>query len=83
MFGLQGRNNHSSVERERERHSNSNELLQNKREKKERGLALLSLSTDSPMVFCLLRVHLKGPEGDWGIKSKDPEEPCVEELTGT
>ena len=37
-------NNHSLVERERERHSKSNELLQNKREKKERGLALLSLS---------------------------------------
>ena len=75
MFGLQGRNDHSSVKRERERHNKNNELLQNKREKKKRGLALLSLSTNSPMVFYLLWVHLEGPKGDWGIKSKDAEEP--------
>jgi len=42
---------------------------------KERGLALLSLSTDSPMIFCLLRVCAEGPKGDWGMKSKDSEEP--------
>ena len=67
--------NHSLVEREKERHSNNNELLQNKKEKKERGFALLFLSTDSPMTFCLLQVRLEDPKGDWGIKSKDPEEP--------
>ena len=64
MFGLQGRKDHSSVKREKERHNKNNELLQNKREKKERGLALFSLSTDSPMIFYLLQVHPEGPNGD-------------------
>ena len=52
-----------------------------KREKKERGLALLFLSTDSLMVFCLLWVHLEGPKGDWDTKSEDPKGPQTEEVT--
>ena len=53
------------------------------RRRKEALLFSLSLSTDSPMIFCLLRVRPEGPKGVWGIKSKDPEEPWAEELTGT
>ena len=51
---------------------NDNNKLQHKREKKERSLALLSLSLGSPSLFCLLRVRLEGPK-----------EPWTEELTGT
>ena len=58
-------NNHSLVQE-------NNNKLQHKREKKERGLAHLSLSTGSPSLFCLLRVCLEGPK-----------EPWTEELTGT
>ena len=54
-----------------------------KREKKERGLALLSLSIDSLRVFCLLQVRLKGPKGGWDTKSEDPKGPWIEEVTGT
>ena len=35
------------------------------------------------MVFYLLQVCPEGPKGDWGMKSKDPEEPWAEELTRT
>ena len=41
---------------------NDNNKLQHKREKKERGLTLLSLSTGSPSLFCLLWVHPEGPK---------------------
>ena len=58
-------NNHSFVQE-------NNNKLQHKREKKEKGLALFSLSTGSPSLFCLLRVR---PEG--------PKEPWTDELTGT
>ena len=45
------------------------------KERRKKEVLPFSLSTDSPMIFCLLWVHLEGPKGDWGIKSKDPEEP--------
>ena len=41
---------------------NDNNKLQHKREKKERGLTLLSLSTGSPSLFYLLQVRPKGPK---------------------
>ena len=43
----------------------------------------LSLSIDSPMVFFLLWVCPEGPKRGWGMKSKGPEKPWAEELTGT
>ena len=42
-----------------------------------------SLSIDSLKVFCLLRVHPKGPKGGWDTKSEDPKGPWTEEVTGT
>ena len=60
--------------------TNSNKY---KKEKKERGLALLSLSTDSLRVFCLLRVCPEGPKGGWDTKSEDPKGPWTEAVTGT
>ena len=54
-----------------------------KREKKERGLALLSLSIDSLEIFYLLRVRPEGPKGGWDTKLEDPKEPWTEEVTGT
>ena len=41
---------------------NDNNKLQHKREKKERGLTLLSLSTGSPSLLCLPLVRLEGPK---------------------
>lgn len=52
------------------------------REKK-KSFAILFLPTDPLIIFCLLWVHLEVPKGDWGVMSKDPEEPWTEELTGT
>ena len=43
----------------------------------------LSLNKDSTTVFCLLWVHLEGPKGEWGMMSRDPEEPWAEEVTAT
>lgn len=51
--------------------------------KKKKSLAILFLPTDPLIIFCLLWVHLEVPKGDWGVMSKDPEEPWTEELTGT
>ena len=59
------------------------EQVKKKREKKERSLALLSLSTDSLEVFCLLRVRPEGPKGGWDTKPEDPKEPWTEAVTGT
>ena len=55
----------------------------NERRRKEALPFSLSLSTESPMVFCLLRELLEGPKGDWGTKLGDPKESRIEELTGT
>ena len=59
------------------------EQVKKKKEKKERSLALLSLSIDSLEVFCLLRVRLEGPKGGWDTKPKDPKEPWTEVVTRT
>ena len=90
-FGLQERNDYSSVKRERERHNKNNELVQakEKKKKKRRRKEALSFSLSLQIlqwsfVYYGYAQRVLREIGVWNQrKSKDPKEPWAEELTGT